>query len=154
MKKPSFQTLLILILAGALLASCSASNQLKRANRLIAKAEANGAKWSETSKTDTVFVIKEVSVPGVEVDTVANLTADTIIVTKDIVITKVVVDTRTKKVYVKTTVKPDTIKVRTYYTITKTVSKQLKAGYSLLQLIGMGIFGIILGAFLGRLFWR
>lgn len=143
--------LLAVVLVGA---SCSPSNQLRRANRLIAKAEAGGAKWSETTKTDTIFVVKEVPVPGVEVDTVANLTADTIIVTKDRVITKVLVNTHTKKVYVKTTVKPDTIKVKTYYTITKTVSKQLKAGFSLFQVIGGIIFGIVLGALLGRLLWR
>jgi len=136
------------IILALILSSCGAANQLKRAERLIAKAEAKGAKWS----VDTVYVTKEVIVPEVKFDTViqkVNFT-DTLTIVKDNIVTKVKVNTITKEIFVSTKCPPDTIRIE----VPVRIDKSIKAGYTLLQLIGMMVFGIVLGALLGKLLWK
>lgn len=136
----------ILIIIALILGSCSATNLLNRGKKLIARAEAKGATWS----TDTVYKDVIVKVPELRVDTLVNFTYDTITVTKDNIVTKVKIDRQTKKIYISSTRKAKKVIVKTTYTIQKTIS----AGYSRLEAFGCVLLGLILGAFLGRLFWK
>lgn len=96
-----------IIIVALLAVSCApkATRQLRRAEKLIRKAELNGAEW----KTDTVFQDREVITERVTVDTVVAMTRDTITVFKDKVITKVKISPNT--VFIKTECLPDTIKI-------------------------------------------
>lgn len=107
--------LIIAILTVAISCAPKATRQLRRAEKLIRKAELNGANW----KTDTVFVTKEVVTPLVSTDTVVQLTYDTITVFKDRVLTKVKVSP--KEVYIKSECLPDTLFVKVPVTVTKTI---------------------------------
>src|SRR5690349_17145665 len=83
---PSKILVLTVITATLFLTSCSPAGKLKRAQKLIDKAEQAGAKWS----VDTVYITKEVIVPERVLDTLVryvNLT-DTITVTENNVVTK------------------------------------------------------------------
>lgn len=144
---------IIVVILPVFLASCSASNRLKRAERLIAKAEANGAVWSTKSKTDTVFRIDTVFVTGGRFDTLVKYTTDTITVTKDKIVTKVKVSPG-KTIYVETKC-PDKIVVKKVpYTVTHTITKTIKAGYSWFQLLLAGLFGLVVGYLIGRILGR
>lgn len=130
------------------LSGCSPAGKLKRANRLIEKAEQAGAKWS----VDTVFITKEVIVPERHIDTVLsyrNLT-DTITVEKEKVITKVKFDIKTHTVYVHTDCPPDTLKIE----VPVTVTKEIKAGASTWDIIKICILVAVVSILLTRLFWK
>jgi len=143
----------VLILIIVLGTSCSPSNQLRRAERLIRKAEAKGAQWSNVSVTDTVWRVDTVRITGGRFDTLVKYSTDTITVTKDKVVTKIKI-TPGKTVYVETKCPDKVVIKRVPYTVTKTTTKTIKAGYSLFQIIGGIIFGIVLGALLGKLLWK
>lgn len=143
----------LIICTALFLASCGPANQLRRAERLIAKAEAKGALWSNVSVTDTVWRVDTIRVAGGSLDTLVKWSTDTITVTKDKIITKVKI-TPSKTVYIETKCPDKVITRKTVYTITKNTTKTIKAGYTLLEVIGIGIFGLLLGAFLGRIFWK
>lgn len=108
-----FKYLLIIII----LASCApkATRQLRRAEKLIRKAELNGANW----KTDTVFVTKEIITEKQTVDTLFKFTTDTIRITKDRIVTKIKVSPKT--IYVHSECLPDTVKIQVPVTVTKTI---------------------------------
>lgn len=101
-----------------ILSSCSASNQLKRANKLISKAEAKGATWS----IDTVFQTIEIVRESIKLDTVVDYTTDTIVVTKDKLITKVLINEKEKKVYIESKLPADTVVKVVTHTVTKTIT--------------------------------
>lgn len=70
----------IIFLVAVILSGCSANNQLRRAKKLIAKAELNGAKWS----SDTVYIKVPVFVKETALDSIfVTLPGDTVILTKD-----------------------------------------------------------------------
>lgn len=96
-----------LIIAVLILSSCApkATRQLRRAEKLIRKAELNGATWG----SDTVYLTREVITPLVSTDTVVALTYDTITVFKDRVLTKVKISQ--KEVFIKSECLPDTIRI-------------------------------------------
>ncbi len=129
-----------------ILSSCSATNLLKRADRLIKKAELKGATWS----ADTVYKEVIVHVPELKVDTVVAFTYDTITIVKDNIITKVKIDERTKKIYITTEQEAKKVYVRVPYTVTRTI----KAGYTGWQVIGGSLFAFVVGAILSKIFWR
>lgn len=115
------------------LSSCGPANKLRRAERLISAAEAQGAKWS----VDTVFKEIKVITPKIEFDTVlrqVNFT-DTITVEKDKVITRFKINTLTKEIFVHTECPPDTIRVE----VPVTVTKEIKAGATTWDIIILGI---------------
>ena len=139
-------TLLILILAGALLASCGPVAKLRRAERLIAEAEAKGAKWH----SDTVYKEIPLIIPQVRTDTVLRVSqGDTVFVAKDRLKIKFV-RLPGDSVFIEGKCESDTVKIEVPVSVTKTIS----AGYSLWQLILAGLFGVVLGGFLAKLFWR
>jgi len=105
-----------------LLASCSPAAKLRRANRLIVKAEKEGAVW----RVDTVFRTVEVPVPEVRTDTVfQSVEGDTVLIEKDKLSIKYV-RLPGNKVYIEGKSKADTIRIKETVTIHKTI----KAGKS------------------------
>lgn len=111
--------LLIILL---ILTSCGPTAKLRRAEKLIAKAEKQGASW----KSDTVFIEKQIVTRERHVDTLIQRVdfRDTITVIRDNVVTKVKVNTVTKEIFVDVKVPADTIRVE----VPVIVNKTIKAG--------------------------
>lgn len=126
-----------------LFSSCSATNLLKRADRLIKKAESKGAVWS----ADTVFKIISVPISEVQTDTVfKSLPRDTVRISKDKLKIKYV-KLPGDSVFIEGKCEADTVFVK----VPVGVKKKIEAGYALWQLICSGVFGIILSFILYRL---
>lgn len=69
-----------LLLSVALLSSCGPAGKLRRAEKLIKKAELQGATW----KTDTVYVERTVFVPETRVDSIFTVKpGDSVLIFKD-----------------------------------------------------------------------
>lgn len=122
-----------------LLSSCGPAAMLKRAEKLIAKAESQGAKV----KIDTVFITKEIIVPETHFDTVLRQVnfRDTITIIKDKVITRVKINTVSKEIFVETKCPEKKEIVKVPYTVVRKIS----AGYTLWQLIILGLVGLATG---------
>lgn len=136
------------ILAAVILASCSPAAKLRRAERLIDRAIADGAKIQH----DTVFTEKIVTVPERIVDTlvtVQNIT-DTITVTVNKVTTKVKYTPSTKTVYIKTLCPKFTKTIR----VPVVVERKISAGYSLWDLIILALVCLFAGAMASKFFWK
>lgn len=104
------------VIIALVIASCGPAAKLRRAERLIKKAEAMGAVWH----VDTVFKIVPVTTKLVERDTVLlNVPGDTITITRDKLRVKVKV--MRDSIYVKGECLPDTIKVIVPVQVNKTI---------------------------------
>lgn len=136
-------TILILILS-----ACGPTYNLKQAKKHLLKAEAKGAKVDR----DTVY--KEIIVPKTVTDTVVKfiqfdkLFTDTLTIETTKWKTWTRIDTVNKKIYQQVECKPDTIRVPI------SVHTDIKAGYSGWQIGGVIIFGLVVGALLGRILWK
>lgn len=131
-----------------LLASCSASNLVRRADKLIARAEAKGAKWH----TDTTFHTINLHVPGIEFKTTlaAPNWADTILIGskgKDSIQVKILRIPATpkepEKVFVQVAC-PDQVAAARVPVV---VNRKIDAGYSLWDMIILAIVCLIVGYF-------
>jgi hypothetical protein len=131
---------LALPLALLIMVSCSPEARLRRAAKLIAKAEASGIQW----KADTVFHEIKVLVPQVRVDTILRSVnfRDTLIITKHDVVTKVKVNTVTRDVFVDTKC-PEKIVIKK---VPYTVSRDIRVGDSWWKKLSLSIFWLIIGA--------
>jgi hypothetical protein len=130
--------LFIFLIVTICVTACGPSAKLRRAEKLIAKAEAQGAQWH----TDSVVVEIPVPVESVRVDTVEKvLPGDSIIIEKErlkVIVKRLPGDT----IRVTGECKADTIKVR----VTKRITKTIKAdGFSLWQLIIMALVMLLAG---------
>lgn len=130
-----------IIVIAMMLASCGSAYKLRRAERLIKKAEAMGAVWH----VDTVFTDWEVPVPAVQRDTVIlNAPGDTIFLDKERLRVKVLV--RHDSVYVSGECPPDTIKITVPVTVTKTITaKTGPPWWFWVMFAGVFVLGIWLG---------
>lgn len=137
-----FLLYLLILLGFFFLLSCGGpTGKLRRAEKLIAKAEAQGLKWS----VDTVFKTIEVITPKIEFDTVlkqVNFT-DTITVTKDNVITRLKINTVTKEVFVSTECPSDTVFVK----VPVQVKRKIEAGKGWQYYFWRGL-GLVVMAFI------
>jgi hypothetical protein len=129
-----------------LIASCSpkGTRQLRRAERLIQKAELNGAKWS----SDTVFKDREVITKETKTEYKDRVSNDTIYVYKDKVRTKVLVKNDT--IYVESKCLPDTIKIQVPVRVDKRIDappceQQIKWWHCLIGLIVVAVVFLIIG---------
>lgn len=139
---------LLLILTCLLISGCSANWHLKRSKRHEKIALQKGAEI----KTDTVYATVGLPTPEIRVDTVFRDVKflDTLILTKENVVTRVKVNPVLRTVYVTTTVKPDTIKVRVPVRVEKVIYAPDK-GLKLWQWILIALAaGIILGFILRK----
>jgi hypothetical protein len=132
----SYAVLLLLLY----LTACGPAAKLRRAEKLIAKAEELGAKW----RVDSVTVEIPVPVQSVRVDTVERvLPGDSIILEKErlkVVIKRLPGDT----IMVWAECRADTIKVRVTKTVTKTISA--KGGLKWWWLLVAGAVGVLLAS--------
>lgn len=100
--------------------SCGPAAKLRRAERLIAKAESQGASWH----SDTLWRTIEIPVPEVKTDTVfESVEGDTVLIEKDRLQIKYV-RLAGEKVYIEGKCKQDTIRENVYYKITKTIKAE------------------------------
>lgn len=115
-------TVIIFILA-TLFLGCSANYHLKKAEKHLKKAVINGA----SVKVDTVYKTVSVVVPETRIDTVLQHVnfRDTIVVSKDKIVTKIKYDTVSRRLYVHTTSKADTVRIE----VPVTVTKEIKSGW-------------------------
>jgi hypothetical protein len=124
--------------------SCSPAAKLRRAEKLIAKAEEQGAKWH----VDSVVVEIPVPIESVRVDTVLKVkVGDTVVIQKDrlkTIIRRLPGDT----IVLFQECQADTIKVKVTKTIRKTIAP--KKGYSLWELIILAIAALGVGFAAGR----
>lgn len=130
----------ILILVVVFLVSCGPASKLKRAKKLIAKAESQGAIWT----SDTVYKAVEIPVPEIRIDTLIKQVnfSDTITIVKDKVVTKIRVDSALKTIYVRTEAKPDTIRIKIPVRVENTI--EAKSWLKWFHLIGIGFaLGIV-----------
>jgi len=130
-----------LIVIAVMLASCGSAYKLRRAERLIKKAESMGAVWH----VDTVFTEREVPVPRVQRDTVLlNAPGDTIYITKERLRVKVKVSH--DSVYVSGECLPDTIRISVPVTVKKTITaKTGPPWWFWILFAGVFVLGIWLG---------
>jgi len=131
---PAMKDLKTWIILGLLILSgCSSANKLRRAEKLISKAEELGAKW----RVDSVQIEVRVPVESVRVDTIIQVkVGDTVVIQKDrlkTIIRRVAKDT----IMIQAECEADTIRVKVTKTITKTI--QAKSGYTLWEMIILGI---------------
>lgn len=109
--------LVLTIFLASAIWSCGPTSHLKRAERLIAKAEKKGAKWH----SDTVWQSVDIYVPEVTTDTVfKSIQGDTVRIEKDRLKIKYV-KLPGDSVYIEGKCETDTIEVKTYHTVTKTI---------------------------------
>ena len=127
---------------------CGPTFYLKKAERALKKAEQLGAKF----KADTVWKDKIVYVPEYKTDTLFKRVdfRDTVTLETTKVLTKVKVNTVTKEVYIQTVCKPDTIKIKVPFTVTKEIS----SGHSTWDMVILSIVVLLLGALLGKIFLK
>lgn len=113
---------LSIIVGLLLMASCSPSAKIRRAQRLIAQAEAAGLQW----ESDTVFQTIVVKTPETYFDTVLRQVnfRDTIVVTRDKVVTRVKINTVSRDVFVETKC-PEKIVVKK---VPHTVTREIQVG--------------------------
>jgi hypothetical protein len=125
MKRPSGDRTNIMkyLIIAILLSSCGSAFHLKQAERHLRKAEIKGAKV----RVDTVYKTISVIVPETRIDTVLTVQnfRDTITLEKDKIVTKIKFDTLTRRLYVHTLQKADTVFIEVPFTVTK----QIKSGW-------------------------
>lgn len=135
------------VIIGLVVAGCGPASKLRRAERLIAKAELQGAKWH----IDTVFKIVPVTTKLVERDTVVlNAPGDTIVITKDKLRVKLKV--MRDSIYVNGECLPDTIKVIVPVQVTKTIEapKGITWWEAVLGIILAFVIGYVVRLLTGR----
>lgn len=139
MKNISIWLLILVVLSG-----CSSASKLRRAEKLISKAEELGAKW----RIDSVQVEVPVIVPEIRVDSIfVAKPGDSIVIYKDrlkVIVRRVAKDT----IMIQAECEADTIRVKVTKTITKTIAP--KKGYSLWELIILAIACLAVGYGAGR----
>lgn len=123
------------------LVSCSGAAKLRRAEKLIKRAEAAGASWS----SDTVFIDKEVIVPEIRLDSfVVVKLGDTVRIEKEKLSIKLV-KMRGDTVFVDAACLPDTIKIKVPHNVYRTIQAKgwLRWWHLVLVLIGGFVLGRI-----------
>jgi hypothetical protein len=127
-----------------ILSSCSSANKLRRAEKLISKAEELGAKW----RVDSVQVEVPVIVPEIRVDSIfVAKPGDSVVIFKDrlkVILKRMAKDT----IMIQAECLADTIRVKVTKTVTKTI--QAKSGYTLWEMIILGIAALAVGYVAGR----
>lgn len=101
-----------------LMASCGPAAKLRRAERLIKKAEQMGSVWH----VDTVTTIQYVPVKSVRIDTAFKNTRDTVVIEKERL--RMRYYTKHDTVHLQGECLPDTIKIEVPVTVTKTIESR------------------------------
>lgn len=124
-----------------ILCSCGPAYHLKKAEQKGAKIQRDTVYKdiiTERSVTDTLIKFLEVN----------KLFTDTLTIETTKWKTKTVIDTVTKRIFQQVECKPDTVRVPV------SVETRISAGYSGWQVIGVILFGLVVGALVGRIAWK
>lgn len=138
-----------LIWLALILSACNSPTRLlKRADRLIKKAEQYGAVWHN----DTTIIRVPVVLTETKHDTLIDYrhTIDTFTVIKNKITTKIKIDTLNKKIYVNVYQPADTV----YAEAPCVTSKTIKSGYTTFQVLACIGFGVVVGFLLRMIFDR
>jgi len=128
-----------------LLTACGPASNLRRAEKLIKKAEEQGAVWS----SDTVWVERQVFVPEIRVDTTfISQPGDTVTLIKDRLQVKYV-RLRGDTVFLEAACLPDTVKVSVPVVVNKEIVVHGRLRWY--HLVGWSLLALILGVIAGRL---
>lgn len=139
MKKLSNYILTFLLIST--LWSCGPTAKLRRAERLIAKAESMGAKWS----VDTVYRDRNIFVKEVHTDTVfESKQGDTVRIEKERLKIKYV-NLPGEKVYIEGECEADTIRIQEIVTINKEIKTGKGFWYYFWRGIGLAVLAFIAG---------
>lgn len=123
------------IIAIVIFASCGPAAKLKRAEKLIKKAEELGATWH----VDTVIQKIPVPVPQIEIRAVHHaIPGDTVVIEKDRLQVKVV-RLPGDSIFVEGKCKSDTVEIEVPVTVTKTI--EAKGGIKWWWLVIAGLVG-------------
>lgn len=134
----------LVVIAWALM-SCGPAAKIRRAERILAKAELQGAKW----RIDTIYNTIEVPVPEIKHDTLFKMTTDTVKIFKDRLRMKYYMKHDT--VYLEGECLPDTIKVTVPVEVTKTLQAKQGTPWWVWVLVAcVFIVGLWMGAKLFR----
>lgn len=127
-----------------ILASCGAANKLKRAERLIAKAESMGATW----RIDTVYKEVPFYVDSVRVDSIfVAKVGDTVVIEKERLKLKYV-RLAGDSVYIEAKCEADTVYQTVPVTVTKTIEAKVNWWKYFLMGVGAALLVVIV---IGRL---
>lgn len=140
MKKNALYIVLILVVAG-----CGPAGKLRRAQKLIAKAEAQGAVWH----SDTVYRTIEIPIPEVKHDTTfISEPGDTIRIEKERLQIKYV-KLPGDSVFIQGECLPDTIKIVEPVTVTRTIvapkAKGIKWWWLVIAVVATGLIVKLFG---------
>lgn len=135
-----------LAILAILLASCGPAAKLRRAERLITKAELHGAHW----RSDTIWKTTDHFIPVVKRDTVVlNAPGDTITITKERLQVKIRI--RRDSIYVAGACLPDTIMIRVPVSITKTIEAKQGIPWWVWLMVAAGF---VLGMWISSRFFK
>lgn len=124
-----------------LLFSCGPTAKLKRAQKLIAKAEAQGAQWH----TDTVYRDRDILVKEVRTDTVFKpVQGDTVRIEKDRLKIKYV-KLPGDKVYIEAKAEADTIRIKETITVTREIKTGKSGWYYFKWAAGLAVVFFVFG---------
>lgn len=132
------------IIAGLILAGCGPQAKLKRAERLIKKAELQGAQW----KYDTVYKDTTIFITGTRVDSIFSFRpGDSVVIWKDrlkVIVKRIKADT----IRIDAACLPDTVKIQVPVKVEKVIyapEKGLKTWQWIIIALAAGlIVGIII----------
>lgn len=130
---------LSIIVGLLLMASCSPESKLRRASRLIKKAEMSGVEW----KSDTVFQTIVLTTPETHFDTVLKEVnfRDTIVVERDKVVTRVKINTIERQVFIETKC-PEKIVIKK---VPHTVTREIRVGDRFWTNLKQGLLWLVIG---------
>lgn len=130
-----------IILLTLFLLSCGPASKLRRAERLISKAEEKGATW----RVDTVYKEVPLIVSQVKKDTVfESLPGDTVVIEKERLRVKYV-KLPGDSVFIEGECKADTVYKEVPVTVTKTI--EAKGGINWYWLVVVALAGLLIGLF-------
>lgn len=139
MKRDAIYILIILALS-----ACGPASKLRRAEKLIKKAEQQDGVWT----SDTVWVQRRVIVPEIRVDSITIIRpGDSVVIFKDrleVKIKRLAGDT----VFVAGKCLADTVKVEVPVTVTKEIV--VHGSMKWYHIVGWSLFALLVGIFFGR----
>lgn len=128
-----------IILLSLFLLSCGPAAKLRRAEKLIAKAEQNGATW----RVDTVYTDVPVIINQVKKDTIfQSLPGDTVVIEKERLKVKYV-KLPGDSVFIQGECKADTVYQEVATVVTKTIDA--KGGINWYWLVVVALAGLLIG---------
>jgi len=150
--KKIYHSLIALTVATAILYGCGANYHVRKAEYHIAKAEAKGAVWKQSERTDTVYRDTTIVVEGNSMDESFDFVDhDTVTIEKEKIVIKTVIDCKNKKANTSVDCPDRIVKVPQKYYVNRRITRTLKTGLSNVQVVGFCMFALFIGFTIGKL---